>query len=165
MTSSRKFITVKLDLDYFFVVLSNIAANAFKNYGPIVRIWATIFPIFTILDPDDIQKVLSSNKHTDKIFFYKLLQNFLGNGLITNSGMKWASHRRYIQPSFHIHILEKFVLTFTDSAECFFDKLKVAPQTLNITSFVNECVLDILNGESIEKLACNQITESFYRQF
>lgn len=45
-----------------------------------------MFPFFAILKPEDLQTVLSSRKHTEKIFFYKLLHNFLGNGLITSSG-------------------------------------------------------------------------------
>lgn len=127
-------------------MLSAVVGPAFKHYGPLARVWVLFFPVFVVMEPDDLQKILSSQKHTDKIYFYKLLRNFLGNGLITSSGIKWSSHRRYIQPSFHLHILEKFVLTFADCAQCLFDRLQEAPQTLNITNFVNECVLDILNG-------------------
>jgi hypothetical protein len=32
------------------------------------------------------QVVLSSNEHTEKVHFYKLLHNFLGQGLITSGG-------------------------------------------------------------------------------
>lgn len=66
--------------------------------------------------------------------------------MITASGEKWVSHRKYIQPIFHLSILEKFVETFVDSAQCLRDKLGRAPEVLNITHFVNDCVLDILNG-------------------
>lgn len=69
-----------------FIVLTHHVSKAYKNYGPLVRIWLFFFPFFAILDPNDLQTVLSSSKHTDKIFFYKLLHNFLGTGLITSSG-------------------------------------------------------------------------------
>jgi cytochrome P450 family 4 len=32
------------------------------------------------------QVILSSNENTEKVFLYKLLHNFLGEGLITSSG-------------------------------------------------------------------------------
>lgn len=44
------------------------------------------FPYFAVTYPEDLQLVLSSRKHTEKVFFYKMLHNFLGNGLITSSG-------------------------------------------------------------------------------
>lgn len=64
-------------------------------YGRIVRVWVLIFPFFAITNPEDLQTVLSSKKHTEKIFFYKLLHNFLGNGLITSSGKKLKVHFLY----------------------------------------------------------------------
>lgn len=100
-----------------------------------------------MFEPEYLQKILGSKRHTEKSFFYKLLHNFLGKGLITNSGEKWASHRRYIQPAFRNCILEKFVETFSDSAQCLQDKLMRAPDVMNITEFINDCVLDVLNGE------------------
>lgn len=73
---------------FHFSVLVNKVAPAYKLYGSLVRIWVLIFPFFAIARPEDLQTVLSSRKHTEKIFFYKFLHNFLGNGLITSSGKK-----------------------------------------------------------------------------
>lgn len=52
----------------------------------VLRAWVSIIPIFFISDPVDIQSVLSSPKNTDKNFSYSLMHNFIGAGLITNSG-------------------------------------------------------------------------------
>lgn len=68
------------------LVLEKMVRPAEELYGTIVRVWVLIFPFFAILNPEDLQIILSSGKHTEKIFFYKLLHNFLGNGLITSSG-------------------------------------------------------------------------------
>jgi cytochrome P450 len=105
-----------------------------------------IFPFFVVFDPEHLQTILGSAKHTEKSFFYKLLHNFLGDGLITSSGKKWSVHRKYLQPTFHKTILEKFIGTFAESAQCLHEKLSNHEQ-INITSVINECVLDILNGE------------------
>ncbi|XP_059620429.1 probable cytochrome P450 4aa1 [Phlebotomus argentipes] len=126
-------------------VMANDAAKAFSLYGTLIRIWVTIVPAFIVLDPQDLQTILSSRKHTGKTFFYKLLHNFLGNGLITSSGDKWSVHRKLIQPSFHLNILEKFIGTFNDSSQCLLDKFQAVEGEINITDFVNNCVLDILN--------------------
>lgn len=56
-------------------------------YGRVVRVWILIFPFFALTHPEDLQTILSSRKHTEKVVFYKLLHNFLGNGLITSSGI------------------------------------------------------------------------------
>ena len=97
--------------------------------------------------------ILGSQKHTEKSFFYKLLHNFLGKGLITSSGEKWSTHRKLLQPTFHLNILEKFIGTFAASTRCLNEKLRDKSE-INITTFINDSVLDILNGEKqIEKLS------------
>lgn len=52
-----------------------------------------------------------------------------------------------IQPSFHRSILEKFAGTFTDASQSLLLKLKQSQQEINITHFINNCVMDILNGK------------------
>jgi hypothetical protein len=76
---------------------------------------------------------------------------FIGNELLlflgSLSGDMWSSHRKYLQPSFKTNILEKFIDTFTDSSNCLLEKLNNAPTVIDVTPFVNVCVLDILNGK------------------
>lgn len=55
-------------------------------YGRVFRLWLTVIPFFVLTHPDDVRTVLSSKKHTEKSFVYRFLHDFLGNGLITNSG-------------------------------------------------------------------------------
>lgn len=71
---------------FSFSVLEKYVKPAEFLYGRLIRVWVLIFPFFAVIHPEDLQTVLSSRKHTEKIFFYKLLHNFLGNGLITSSG-------------------------------------------------------------------------------
>lgn len=61
------------------------------------------------------------------------------------------NHRKMLQSSFHSSILEKFLETFMDATKVMIDKLNMAPKELNITHFVNNCVVDILNGKSYPK--------------
>ncbi|XP_073848031.1 probable cytochrome P450 4aa1 isoform X2 [Musca autumnalis] len=122
------------------------AAKAKELYGSLVRVWVFLFPFFVVLQPDDLQMILSSKKHTNKVFFYRFMYNFLGKGLITNSGDKWHTHRRLIQPTFHLSILERFIGTFADASQALYERLDpLVGQNINIANFVNDCIVDILN--------------------
>ncbi|XP_033330400.1 putative cytochrome P450 4aa1 isoform X3 [Megalopta genalis] len=117
-----------------------------QTYGRIVRIWLTGLPYVMLLEPEDIQVVLSSMKHTEKVFFYKLLDNFLGKGLITRDVATWRTHRKFLQPAFHLNILEKFSTTFAECADHLMNEfLDKDNQEINITSFINDSVYDILS--------------------
>ncbi|KAI8127249.1 putative cytochrome P450 4aa1 [Lucilia cuprina] len=145
------------------------AANAFSLYGSLVRIWVLLFPFFVVLQPDDLQLILSSKKHTNKVFFYRLMHNFLGNGLITSSGDKWHNHRRLIQPTFHLSILERFIGTFADASQALYESLDVVGgQEINIAKYVNNCVVDILNeavlGVPVKKKNNIDMEQSPFRQ-
>lgn len=118
-----------------------------QNYGRIIRIWITLVPYVMLTEPEDIQTVLSSAKHTQKIFFYKLFDNFLGKGLLTREGHKWKMHRKILQPVFHLHMLERFIKSFSECADVLVDKLLKHGENINVTTFVNNSVYDILMGE------------------
>lgn len=121
--------------------------NEAQNYGRIFRIWLTLLPYVVLVEPKDIQMVLSSMKHTRKIFFYKLLDNFLGKGLVTRDVDKWKIHRKILQPAFHRHVLEKFAGTFSECADRLVNKLlEKDGEDINVTVFINNSVYDILIG-------------------
>ncbi|XP_029155107.1 probable cytochrome P450 4aa1 isoform X2 [Nylanderia fulva] len=119
--------------------------NEGQSYGRIFRIWLTFLPYVVLVEPEDIQVVLSSMKHTRKIFFYKLLDNFLGKGLVTRDVDKWKIHRKILQPAFHLHVLERFAGTFGKCADHLVNKLlEKDGKDVNVTMFVNNSVYEIL---------------------
>lgn len=130
----------------FFLVIQRMTNEA-QSYGRVFRIWLTLLPYVVLVEPEDIQVVLSSMKHTRKIFFYKLLDNFLGKGLITREIDKWRIHRKILQPAFHLHVLERFAGTFGKCADHLVNKLlEKDGKEVNVTVFVNNSVYDILTG-------------------
>ncbi|XP_030557781.1 probable cytochrome P450 4aa1 [Drosophila novamexicana] len=146
------------------------AARAFDLYGSLVRIWVLLFPFFVVLQPEDLQVILSSKKHTNKVFFYRLMHNFLGNGLITSSGVKWSTHRKLIQPAFHLSLLEKFIDTFVDASQSLNEHLDASALDIeiNIAKYVNNCVIDVLNeavlGVPIKKKGLGLMEDSPFRK-
>jgi len=132
---------------FFYFSVIQRTTNEILSYGRIFRIWLMFLPYVVLVEPEDIQIVLSNIKHTQKIYFYKLLDNFLGKGLITRQIDKWRIHRRILQPVFHLHVLEKFIETFSECADRLVNKLlEKNGQNINITAFINNSVYDILIG-------------------
>ncbi|KAH8371755.1 hypothetical protein KR093_008783, partial [Drosophila rubida] len=151
-------------------LMTKRAANAFNLYGSLVRIWVFCFPFFVVLEPEDLQVILSSKKHTNKAFFYRLMHNFLGEGLITSSGPKWKAHRKLIQPAFHHNLIEKFIDTFVDASQSLSERLNASAldTEINIARYVNNCVMDLLNeavlGVPIKKTGRNIMEDSPFRK-
>ncbi|CAG9854029.1 unnamed protein product [Phyllotreta striolata] len=114
-------------------------------FGPLIRVWISLLPVITVFEPRHLKIILSTNKTNQKGFFYKVLHNFIGQGLITNNGYKWKKNRKLIQPYFHINILEKFIDNFAECSQRFVSKLD-GKECVKITPFVNECILDILHN-------------------
>lgn len=79
----------------FFAVLVAAANRMYKDYGGVFRAWLTFVPIILIVEPKDMQVVLGSSKQTEKNFLYSLMHNFIGEGLITNSG-KYLSLKIFV---------------------------------------------------------------------
>lgn len=128
-------------------VLTECVANAHNLYGRCARCWISIVPGFVLSDPHDVQTVLSSHRHTDKMFVYRFLHSFLGAGLLTNNGRKWSEHRRLIQPAFHQRILAEFVTVFDEAtATCMRNLHAKSGVDIDITREANEFVLQVLNG-------------------
>ncbi|XP_066591403.1 probable cytochrome P450 4aa1 isoform X2 [Prorops nasuta] len=116
------------------------------SYGPIFRLWITIIPYVIVLEPADIKTILGSSKHNEKISFYKLLDNFLGKGLITKDVETWRIHRKILQPAFHIQILERFIKNFNGCADRLVKKLSLKDhESINITTYLNDSIYDILS--------------------
>ncbi|XP_012279407.1 probable cytochrome P450 4aa1 [Orussus abietinus] len=127
-------------------VLHKMSHEMHRDYGRVLRVWMTCFPYVILHEPDDIQIVLGNPKHTEKIYLYRLLDNFIGKGLITREARTWKRHRRVLQPAFHRNVLEGFTESFGRSAARLANKfLDSHGKDVNITSFVNDTVYDILN--------------------
>ncbi|KAJ8973129.1 hypothetical protein NQ317_001560, partial [Molorchus minor] len=123
--------------------MEEIATNASQLFGPMTNAWISIVPFFIIYEPRHL-KVILAGKNSKKNIFYKILHNFIGNGLITNNGLKWKMHRRLIQSLFHNNVLDIYVPKFLEHADILLNKLE-GKTKVKITSYINDCVLDILH--------------------
>nr|CAH7766669.1 unnamed protein product [Callosobruchus chinensis] len=133
--------------------LEELGTNASQLYGSLFRCWISIVPFIWVYEPNHLKVILGSGKISRKNVFYSILHNFVGEGLITNNGYRWRKNRKHIQPYFHISILESFIDVFLENAHKFTseflkDGKDFGKGAINITSFINRCVLNTLH-ESI----------------
>ena len=82
-----------------------------EQYGDIVRYRYGPFPVVLLNHPEAVQRILVDN-HTNYgkrgSPFYKMLQHFLGEGLLTIDGDFWLRQRRLAQPAFQRKKIESF---------------------------------------------------------
>lgn len=109
-----------------------------------IRVWVTVIPYLMIIQPEDIQIVLSSSKHTRKPFIYSLFRNIVGRGLIINDGETSKMHRNILQMAFNVRGLEKFTETFVECAEYLVSTLRDnVNKDMNITRLINDIIYNI----------------------
>lgn len=73
-----------------------------RYYDRIVKFAMPFGDIYTIFEPEDIKHVLQeNNRNYRKSKAYKVLEIFLGQGLLTSEGDFWRRQRRLAQPAFH----------------------------------------------------------------
>ncbi|XP_077521045.1 cytochrome P450 4V2-like isoform X2 [Amblyomma americanum] len=118
----------------------------FQKYGRYLM-YIGFTPWLDIYKAEYVEEVLSSNKILMKGPEYKLLQRWLGTGLLTSTAEKWRSRRRLLTPSFHFRILEDFVPTINSESMILaakLDRLSRENKTFDFVSLITLCTLDII---------------------
>lgn len=88
-----------------------------KLHGDIFRIDSSLFNAVVVTSPDAAQHVLQGNhRNYTKSRGYRVMAEFLGEGLLTSEGDYWLRQRRLAQPAFHRQKLAKVAETMI--AEC-----------------------------------------------
>lgn len=93
-----------------------------------------------------IATVLSNNsKILTKSSLYHFLKPWLGEGLLTNTGRKWRSHRKLMSPIFHSKYYDHFVNVFSRHGETLVKILEIyasGSATVDVLSLVYLAALD-----------------------
>ncbi|KAI1286075.1 Cytochrome P450 4V2 [Halotydeus destructor] len=115
----------------------------------LLQSWFLFKPFVQLLSVEAVETVLTNGKSIDKPMEYGLMQDWLGEGLITSNGSKWRSHRKTLTKVFHFKLLEHFVEVMERHSNVLTDKLRCMAaqgQTVNIDvmPFVTLCTLDTI---------------------
>ncbi len=88
--------------------------------GHFFKIRAAVFPVHITTDPAVAQHLLQkNNKNYGKGRGYRVMAEFLGEGLLTSEGEHWLKHRRIMQPAFHkakLQALAQTMLNYTNES-------------------------------------------------
>ncbi|KAI6661593.1 Cytochrome P450 4B1-like [Oopsacas minuta] len=80
-----------------------------------------IGPMIQVLcsDPESVKAIFNENfpKHST----YKLIQDWIGDGLLTSKGDKWFRHRKLLTPAFHYQILDGFFAVYSECVDVMLD--------------------------------------------
>lgn len=100
------------------------ASKNLKRIGPTALLIIGFKATVVFNDPKDVAEVLSSRKWIRKSEFYRLLKDWLGNGLLLSEGKRWASMRKILTPAYHFNTLEDYVSIFDANSSILVEKLK-----------------------------------------
>ncbi|EDS32954.1 cytochrome P450 4c3 [Culex quinquefasciatus] len=108
------------------------------------------FPSLQVTSGPVVEQVINT-KTIQKSIIYEFMKPWLGEGLLTALGKKWAQRRKVITPAFHFKILEEFLDIFNQRSEDFVGKLRdrVGKGDFNIYEDVTLCTLDIISESAM----------------
>lgn len=131
-----------------FVVRSteflNLLHRLKLKHGDAYRIYLFSNPFLVLSHPKYIEPFMTSVELITKGISYNFLRCWLGQGLLTSTGQRWKTHRKFLTPAFHFNILQNFLPVFCKNQNIFTEKLrKIADgREINIFPMVALTALD-----------------------
>jgi len=85
--------------------------------------WLGHVCVFYVMDPLDIEAIVTNPRHNNKAIFYHSTKSLIGDGLVVKEGEDYKRHRKSMTPSLHLDILKDFVEVFDEESCTFADAL------------------------------------------
>ncbi|XP_076162479.1 cytochrome P450 4g15 [Ptiloglossa arizonensis] len=125
-------------------IFQNIYHKSFE-YNEVIRLWIGPKLIVFLVDPRDVEVILSSQVYIDKSTEYKFFKPWLGNGLLISSGQKWRAHRKLIAPTFHLNVLKSFIDLFNANSRAVVEKMRQeGNKEFDCHNYMSELTVEIL---------------------
>lgn len=117
-----------------------------KKYGKIMRHWIGPNLYVHLSDPLDVEILLRDTKNLKKSTTYSFIKPWLGEGLITSTGLHWHSHRKVLTPTFHFNILDDFVKVFNEKGKILIKLLseQCGKEMFDVFPYINMYALDAI---------------------
>jgi cytochrome P450 family 313 len=115
-----------------------------KDYDTPARIWFGPYCAIILDNPKDLQIVLNSQKCIDKAEVYKFIE--LRKGLLVSGGDLWKSHRKLLDPSFNVTVLNSLLPAFNEKGKILIRELnkRVGGGDFDCYNQVSGCTLETL---------------------
>jgi len=125
-------------------IFKNVYQRSFE-FDQVIKLWIGPKLVIFLIDPRDVEVILSSHVYIDKSPEYRFFQPWLGNGLLISTGQKWRAHRKLIAPTFHLNVLKSFIDLFNANARSAVEKLrKEGDREFDIHDYMSETTVEIL---------------------
>ncbi|KAI2474296.1 hypothetical protein C4B38_000364 [Diabrotica virgifera virgifera] len=117
-----------------------------QKYSPVYAFLVFGQPIVCISGAEEFEKIAAGSKHLSKGFSYKLVEPWLGKGLLTNSGSLWQQRRKILTPAFHFSILQEFVKVFNKETARLVETIKKENKksATNIVPLISQTALNTI---------------------
>jgi cytochrome P450 len=118
-------------------------ANEYRKQG-IFRYYLGSMPIVVIYEAHHMETILGNSVLIKKPQEYDLIQNWLGESLLTSGGNVWKRKRKLLNPAFHVKNLQDFIPTFNKKAEILCNIMGEKSPEDDIAKYTIACTLDII---------------------
>lgn len=98
---------------------------------------------------DSVQDIANNTTLIDKAKAYHLSRDWIGNGLVVNSGDNWRQRRKLLSPAFNFQILSRFKEPIEECCRVLVERLtEVADgRPVNIYEYAMLFSLDVICGK------------------
>nr|XP_054530961.1 putative inactive cytochrome P450 family member 4Z2 [Pan troglodytes] len=93
-----------------------------EKYPCAVPLWVGPFTMFFNIHDPDYVKILLKRQDPKSAVSHKILESWVGRGLVTLDGSKWKKHRQIVKPGFNISILKIFITMMSESVRMMLNK-------------------------------------------
>ncbi|GAB0086096.1 Cytochrome P450 [Sergentomyia squamirostris] len=114
---------------------------------PLRRYWFGPNKLYILITkPEDIQTVLNAPECLNRDGVYKYVSTLAGNGLVCLPADTWKEHRKYLNPTFSLKILQSYMQIFNKETNTLTDRLKqyTGKPAFDIYELMDACTLDIV---------------------
>ncbi|XP_011501919.1 PREDICTED: cytochrome P450 4g15 [Ceratosolen solmsi marchali] len=116
-----------------------------SEFEQVIKVWIGPKLIVFLVDPRDVEVILSSHVYIDKSTEYRFFQPWLGDGLLISTGQKWRAHRKLIAPTFHLNVLKSFIDLFNANSRAVVEKLRMEEgKEFDCHDYMSETTVEIL---------------------
>ncbi|XP_063395271.1 cytochrome P450 4C1-like [Cydia fagiglandana] len=122
--------------------LMDLGRDFAKRFHGLYRFWCYPLGAVTIYNPEDIEIIMSTMKHSEKSIVYNLLKQWLQEGLLLSKGEKWQTRRKILTPTFHFNILRQFSVILQENAQRLLAVLEAASERpVDVVPIISEFTL------------------------
>ncbi|XP_055679623.1 probable cytochrome P450 313b1 [Lutzomyia longipalpis] len=125
----------------------NLVKYIFKNFNSPSRWWIGTKMYVMVKKPEDMQTVLNSPHCLSRAEVYEFLKSFGGDGLVALPEPEWKFHRKLLNPTFSLKILQTYMPIFNKEVKILvsrFEEICNRTKPTDIYNYMDALTLDVV---------------------